>query len=141
MKTLIIYYSYSGKTKSFAEEKAHDLDAKACQVMEKKARSKFNAYVFGSHAAMRQKQSDIIPLDVDLMDYDKIIIAGPIWAGLPAPAVNSIISLLPAGKEVEVYSTSGSGKSKGQEKVKNLILERGCSFSGYHDVKESEIRI
>jgi flavodoxin len=141
MKTLIIYYSYSGKTKVFAEKKAHELDAKACQVMEKKARSKFNAYVLGSHAAMRQKQSGIIPLDVDLMDYDKIVIAGPIWAGLPAPAVNSIISLLPTGKEVEVYFTSGSGKSKGQEKVKNLILEKGCSVSGYHDIKESEIRI
>ena len=139
MKTVIVYYSYSGKTKVFAEKKAHELDAKACQVMEKKARSKFNAYVLGSHAAMRQKQSDIIPLDVDLMDYDKIVIAGPIWAGLPAPAVNSIISLLPEGKDVELYFTSGSGKSKGQEKVKNLILERGCSFSGYHDVKESEI--
>ena len=141
MKTLIIYYSYSGKTKVFAEKKAHELDAKACQVMEKKARSKFNAYVLGSHAAMRQKQSGIIPLDVDLMDYDKIVIAGPIWAGLPAPAVNSIISLLPEGKDVELYFTSGSGKSKGQEKVKNLILEKGCSVSGYHDIKESEIGI
>ena len=141
MKILIIFYSYSGKTKVFAEKKAQELDAKTCQVMEKKLRSKFNAYVLGSHAAMRQNQSDIIPLDVDLMDYDTIIIAGPIWAGLPAPAVNSIISLLPTGKEVEVYFTSGSGKSKGQEKVKQLVLQKGCSFFGYHDVKESEIQV
>lgn len=141
MKTILIYYSYSGKTKAFAEKKAQELGAKACQVMEKKRRSIFNAYVFGSHAAMRQKQSDIIPLEVDLMDYDKIIIAGPIWAGMPAPAVNSIIAFLPQGKDIELYFTSGSGKSNGQEKVKNLILERGCSVSSYHDIKESEIGI
>lgn len=139
MKTVIVYYSYTGKTKVFVEGKAKELNAETLEVTEEKARSKFNAYVFGSHAAMKQKTSEIEVLGVDLMNYEKIVIAGPIWAGLPAPAVNSIISLLPAGKEIEVYFTSGSGKSKGQEKVKRLILQKGCSFSGYHDVKESEI--
>ena len=141
MKTLIIYYSYSGKTKAFAEKKAGELNAETYEVKEQKPRSKFNAYVFGSHAAMKQKTSNIEVLGVDLMNYEKIIIAGPIWAGLPAPAINSIISSLPSGKEIEVYFTSGSGKSKGQEKVKQLVLQKGCSFSGYHDVKESEIQV
>ncbi len=141
MKTLIIYYSYSGKTKVFAEEKARELNAETLEVVEKKPRSKFNAYVLGSFAAMKQKQSEIVPINVDLMEYEKIIIAGPIWAGSPAPAINSIISLLPAGKEVEVFFTSGSGKSNGEEKVRQLVLQKGSSFSGYHDIKEKDIEI
>lgn len=139
MKTLIIYYSYSGKTKSFAEKKAKELDAEICEVKEKKSRSKFSAFVFGSFGAMKQMGSEIKPLGVDLTPYEKIVIAGPIWAGFPAPAVNTVISLLPEGKNVEVYFTSGSGKSNGQEKVKEFILQKGCKFDGYHNVKGNEI--
>lgn len=139
MKTLIIYYSYSGKTKAFAEKKALELNAETYEVTEKKNRSTFNAYVFGSFAAMKQKEADVNPITIDFEAYEELIIAAPIWAGLPAPAINSVISMLPPGKKVELFLTSGSGKSSGEEKVKALIIKKGCSVTGYHNIKGSEI--
>ena len=138
-KTLIIYYSYSGKTKAFVEKKAEEINAETYEVTEIKSRSKFNAYLFGSSAARKQKKTEIGPILINLEVYELIILAAPIWAGLPAPAINSVISLLPKGKQVQVYLISASGKSNGEEKVKSLILKSGCKVTGYHNIKASEI--
>lgn len=136
MKTLTIYYSYTGKTKKIAESAAKQEAADLIEVREKNTRSKFNAYVFGSLAARRQKQSDLQPFNADFSVYDKIIIAMPIWAGYPAPAMNTIINLLPKGKNVALIMTSGSGSSKGtSEKTKSLIAAKACDVVSYQDVK------
>ena len=108
MKTLIIYYSYTGKTRAIAEELAKKESADIVEVKEKKTRSKFNAYVFGCFAAMRQKKADLEPFNIDFSVYKKIIIAMPIWAGSPAPPFNNIIELLPNDKTIELIMTSGS---------------------------------
>jgi flavodoxin len=136
MKTLVIYYSYTGKTKIIAEELAKKESADIVEVKEKKKRSKFNAYVFGSFAAMRQKKADLEPFNIDFSVYEKIIIAIPIWAGSPAPAFNNIVELLPNDKTVELIMTSGSGKSSGSvEKSKELITLRNCNLVEYRDIK------
>ncbi len=136
MKTLVVYYSYTGKTKKIAEGLAKKESADVIEVKEKKTRSKFNAYVFGSLAARGQKQAGLQPFDADFSAYDTIIIAMPIWAGYPAPAMNTIISLLPTGKKIELIMTSGSGNSKSTcEKIKALIKARGCDVVKYEDIK------
>lgn len=136
MKTLVIYYSYTGKTKKIAEGLAKKESADMIEVKEKKTRSKFSAYVFGSLAARGQKQTALQPFDADFSAYDKIIIAMPIWAGYPAPAMNNIISLLPKGKKIELIMTYGSGNSKStSEKTKALIEAKGCDIVKYEDIK------
>lgn len=136
MKTLVIYYSYTGKTRKAAEDLAKKESADLIEVKEQKPRSKFNAYVFGSFAAMGQKQAEIMPLHCDFSLFEKIIIVMPIWAGYPAPAMNNIIGLLPSGKEIELVFTSGSGKSSGSaEKTKALITAKGCAVTNYTDIK------
>jgi flavodoxin len=136
MKTLVIYYSYTGKTKRIAEDLAKKESADLIEVKEKKPRSKFNAYVFGSFAARGQKQAELQPFSSDFSAYDKIIIAMPIWAGYPAPAMNTIISLLPKDKKIELIMTSGSGSSQStSEKTKALIEAKGCTVIKYEDIK------
>lgn len=136
MKTLVIYYSYTGKTKKAAEELAKKEKADILEVKEKKRRSTVNAYVLGSFAAMRQKQADILPIDKDFSAYGKIIITMPIWAGHPAPAFNNVVDKLPKGKEIALMFTSGSGSSKGSaEKTKALVEAKGCKVIKYEDVR------
>lgn len=136
MKTLVIFYSYTGKTRELASKKAAELDADIIEVKEIKKRSKLNAYVVGCFQAMRQKKTAIEPIDTDLNAYEKIIIMMPIWAGHPVPAFNNIASILPAGKQVELIMISGSGNSGGSaEKTKAIIKARGCKVVGYLDVK------
>lgn len=136
MKTLVIYYSYTGKTKRIAEDTAKKVNADIIELKEKKSRSKFNAYLFGSFAARGQKQAELQHFDPDFSAYDKIIISMPIWAGYPAPPINNIINLLPEGKQIELIMTSGSGSSKGSsDKTKALIEARGCNVVNYKDIK------
>lgn len=136
MKTLVVYYSLSGKTKKAARERATKEDGDILEVKKKKPYSNFTSYLFGAYAAMKQKTVEIESLNADFADYDKIILAAPIWAGFPAPPINSVIALLPAGKEVEfIFTSGGGGAGKSLEKVKSLIENQGCTFVGHADIK------
>ena len=136
MNTLLIYYSFSGKTAALAQKLAAEEGADLLALQEASHRSKLNAFLSGSRQARGQRQAALRPFSVALAAYDKIIIAMPIWAGFPAPAINNIIELLPQGKEIELVITSGSGSSKGSaEKTKALVEAKGCHVSKYLDIK------
>lgn len=136
MKTGIIYYSYTQNTKKWAENKAREIQADLIEIHTQKHRSTLNAYVCGSLASRRRKSEKIEPLTTDLSIYDKLIVAVPIWADFPAAPFNSIVSLLPRGKEVELVMVSGSGNSKASaEGSRSLIENAGCTVSGYTDIK------
>lgn len=136
MKTVVVFYSYSGKTKTVAEKLAEKESADLIEVKETTIRSKIKAYTAGSLAAMKRKQVELQEFNSDFSAYDKIIIAMPIWAAHPAPAINNIIHLLPSGKMVELVMTSGSGNSKKSEtETKSLIEARGCHVVSYRDVR------
>ncbi len=136
MKNLVIYYSYSGKSRKIAQEIARSKNADIVEVKEIKKRSTFNAYVFGSLASRRQKTSEIEKLKCDISAYKKITIVMPIWAGFPAAPFNNIVKVLPSGKEIALVMTSGSGNSNGSaDKTKSLITEKGCMVVSYQDIK------
>lgn len=136
MKTLVIFYSYTGKTREIAKETAEREKAELLELKEKKARSKFAAYTLGCFAAMRQKEAKLLEFDGDFSAYDKIIIMMPVWASFPAPPFNNIIKLLPSGKDIELVLTSQSGDSSGSaEKTKALIAAKGCNVVKYEDIK------
>ncbi len=136
MKTLVVYYSLSGKTRKAAIEKAAKEGADILEVKKKKPYSVFTAFVLGARAAMKQKTVEIEELKCSLKDYEKIILAAPIWGGFPAPPINNVIKMLPAGKDVELLLTSGGGNtSKNAGKIKDLIINQSCTVVGYDDVK------
>jgi len=136
MKTIVVYYSFSGKTKKFAHELAAKESADVFSLKAEKPKSMFGAFLAGAPAATRRKTARIGTLGFSFNEYDKVILAAPIWAGYPAPAFNNAVQLLPEGKQVELYFTSGSGDSaKSKEGTKALIAGRGCELLEYHDVK------
>lgn len=138
MKTLVVYYSFTGKTRTLAQKKAKKTGGQLLEVREAKKRSVPGAYFFGSFAAMRHKQAVLAAFEPDFAQYERILVLAPIWAGAPAPAFNTIMAALPRGKEVELIFTSGSGSSgKSQEYCKRQIAERGCRLVSCTDVKTS----
>lgn len=136
MKTLVVYYSMSGKTRKAATERATKEDADILEVKKQKPYSVITAFLFGARAAMAQKTVEIGALKCDFAAYDKIILAAPIWGGFPAPPINNVIAMLPAGKEVEfIFTSGGGGSAKCLDKVKALIEKQDCKFVGYADIK------
>ena len=126
MVTLVIYYSFSGRTHYEAKRLAELVGGELYEVREQKHRSQLSAYLFGAPQARRRATVILEPIAVRMEDYDRIIIMCPIWGGWPAPAFNSVIKELPLGTNVDIYLTSDSGKARDLDAVKQGVELRGA---------------
>lgn len=141
MKTVLIYFSYTGNTKKLAEQKAKEEGADILPLTLIKRRGNFLTYTAGSLSARRHKKAKLNSFDTDLSQYERVIIAMPIWAGYPAPPINNILPLIKRGSSVELIFTSGSGNSqKSGEYVKSVLSGNGVKVTGITDIKASEIK-
>jgi len=138
MTQVILYYSHSGTTRRWAEKKATEMGADLFEIKEMKPYSKFTAFFFGCPQAMQGKQVPVIVPNADLSGYDALTVAGPIWAGNMAPPVNSILALLPEGKDVTLVVVSGRGNYD-PVKAKAQVEERGCQLVGVVNVAQKEV--
>lgn len=139
MKTVILYYTLGGASKREAERLAKELDAPVYRVREERNRGLFGSFIPGCPHAMKRKASKIKPLGVDLNAFDRIIVGCPVWAAYPAPAFNSIVNLLPSGKEVELFFCSGGNDpQKDEPGTKKLIEDRGCKVVSWRAIPTGE---
>jgi len=137
MKTIILYYSWSGKTKALAVKKAGEIGADIEEVTEVKRQSGFGALFVGAPKAMKRKKTEIKPIAANMESYDQIIVMAPVWASYPAPAFNNIVEAIPSGKKVEITMISGGGGTKkSAEGTKKLFTDKGCEVIGYTDITE-----
>jgi flavodoxin len=134
MKTLILYYSYTGHCRKKALELRAQLGADIERIDTYRKPNKFRAYTVGCFMAMRQRKEDIKPIRANLKAYDKVILVSPVWAGHPATPFNAAVALIPVGKTVDVYMVSASGKSQ-REKNMDYVNSKGLKLSEYYDVK------
>jgi menaquinone-dependent protoporphyrinogen IX oxidase len=101
MKSLVVYYSRTGKTRLVAQAIAEALNATLVEIKETKPRKLGPLiYLVGTFAALINRRSKINPIDVDLKQYERIFIGSPIWGSRPVPAVNSF-----------TYQTNFEGRS------------------------------
>ena len=135
MNTVVLYYTFGGSTKKEAEKIGSELGAPVYRVKEKRNRSLIGSFIPGGFQAMKSKKTKILPLEVDLNAFDRILIGCPVWAACPAPAFNSIVDLLPAGKEVEVFLCSGGNDPRPSDEVtKTMIEAKGCKVTGIRTI-------
>ncbi|NLT57555.1 MAG: hypothetical protein GXX99_01160 [Clostridiales bacterium] len=135
MKTLLVYYSYTGNSAQLAGQVAARTGADLCEIEAYYRPSVPRAYTRGAMAARRQQGWPIAPLAKQMENYDRILFMGPIWAGYPAPPLNSAIALLPAGKAVQVMLLAKSGKGRCQEAVSEQIRQRGCTVELFQIIR------
>lgn len=134
MKELILFYSFSGNTKKYAEDLAKSTGADLCQITEVKKRSKLGAFIPGIIQVMRGSKSKINPVTVDFTQYNNIIIAFPVWASHQPLAINSAVDLLPEGKNIELIFVSQSGISESQKLVE-MVKAKKCEVTSVKNVK------
>ena len=135
MKTLVIYYSYSGHTRTVADKIAADESYDIAEIKDVKRPGKLKAYLAGCFAAIKGKAWTILPIEADLTVYDRLILLSPIWAGNTPPAVNAFLTLLPEGKKISVKLISGSGKSGCQERIEAAIKAKNGRAESFEDIK------
>ena len=135
MKTLILYYSYTGHTKKIAEELAASESAELVRISEEERPGKFKAFTVGCFGAMRGKAWPIKPIGADLNAYDRLIVLSPVWAGNPPPYVHALFEQLPDGKEVAVKMISGSGDNNCKGRVESLLKAKNCKLADFEEIK------
>lgn len=111
-KTLVLYYSQTGATKTVAEELQSQLGADIASI---EAVEPYDADYAATVARCGQEREAgikvaIQPLTVNLDQYDTIFLGFPIWGGTCAlPMATFIADNSLAGKKVITFATFGSG--------------------------------
>jgi flavodoxin len=147
MKTLVVYYSLTGKTRLVAQTIAEALNATLMEIQEIKPRKPGSlVYLIGSFAALTNKGSQINTIGVDLKQYDRIFTGSPIWADRPAPAINSFIYQTNfEGQSVIPFFTLGGNKAEGALRNVTAKIEKshgkvaGSFAITTHRVSDEEI--
>lgn len=134
-KTLVVYYSYTNNVKRIVDALRTKIDADVLKIepAQKGLDYSANNYAIGSAqiAAIRNNPDNaasypaIDPVDVNLSDYDCIIIGAPLWwSNMAAPLQTFLFQY---GKEMEgkkiglIVSSASSGISGVEADAKRLI--------------------
>ena len=111
MKSIVLYYSRTGKTAATAKALANKLSSEIIEIKDLKGRKGVIGYMKAALDARGMKTTPIEPNTVNTADYDLICLGTPIWAGKPAPAINSIIKNTEIrGKDVILFVTLGGNR-------------------------------
>jgi len=114
MKSLVVYYSLTGKTKLVSQIIAEALNATLVEITERRPIPIPFVYLSGGFRALTNRGSKINPVDVDLKQYERIFIGSPTWGSRPAPAVNSFIYQTNfEGRSVVPFFTMGGDNAEG----------------------------
>ena len=111
-KTVIIYYSQTGATKSVAEDIQKLLNVPIDSIVPQES---YGTDYDATIERWKKEREDSVevaikPLNIDLADYDTIFLGFPIWGGTFASPVETFLkenSL--AGKTIVTFATFGSG--------------------------------
>jgi NAD(P)H-dependent FMN reductase len=131
MKSLIIYYSYSGNTKKVAGYLREYLGQRGqADIAELKAPDETNSFLGQCRRAFLRKRARIEPLNYDPGKYDLICLGAPVWAFAPPPAMNTYLDQVQniQGKEVVLFTTygSGTGNNRCLNYMRRLLMKKGA---------------
>lgn len=133
MKTIIVYYSLDGNTKSAAERIAEELGCKALRIEPEKALpgKGFLKILAGGKQAMFGEKPAIKPLEEDLTQYDAVILGTPVWAGKAAAPVWTFVNSCDGCNKIRaLFTLSGSGDNeKCIKQLEKVIPEIKLSVS------------
>ncbi|MCK4533092.1 hypothetical protein KAU39_04845 [bacterium] len=92
MKTLVLFYSMTGKTGKIANEIAVKLNSDIEEIFDKKNRNGIFGHLAAGKDAVLKKFTEIEEVKKDLSQYDLVIIGTPVWAHGMTPAIRTYLS-------------------------------------------------
>ena len=132
MKTLVVYYSYEGNTELIARAisdtfKCDCISIKPVNEMKSKG---FAKYVWGGGQVVMKIVPKIEPININLDDYDFILIGSPIWAGTYAPPIRSFIeSTNCSNKKIAYFYTHLGGAELAEKRATQVFNKQNTLVS------------
>lgn len=151
MKKLIVYFTYTGNTKKIVDKISEKLD---CDILEIKTVIPYSTdYDTVVNDEQNSEASNHLPeiqnIDVNLGEYDQIIIGTPVWWYRPVPAIRTFLTQNDlSGKKIIPFATNAGWLGKTFKEIESLCpnsnIEKGMNivFKSYSDqlvTDESEI--
>ncbi len=142
MKTLIVYYSYTGNTKKIANAIKNHLNCDILEVTPKIPFSNDYDEVVAEYQnnSIEDKSIEINDIGIDLKEYDKIIIGSPVWWYTICPVITSFLKKYDlSGKKIYPFATNAGWLGKTFKDIETLCpnseVKRGMNivFESYTD--------
>lgn len=109
MKTLVVFYSRSGRSQIVAEELSRRMQADLEQIIPQKDYRGLFGFFRAGYQSTTGKTPAINPRHKNWLDYDLIILGTPIWAGhISAPLRTAITDQSQKIKKYAIFCTAGS---------------------------------
>ncbi len=137
MKALVAFYSKTGVTEGVAGLVADRLKVEGVEVAVTRIETVRPAGLFrGIIQARACARPAIVQPETDVGDYDLVFLGFPVWAGMPAPAVNSFLAGLKgaAGRKFALFATCGA---RGGHEAPLKVVSGGIAGSGGEVVASS----
>lgn len=140
MKTIVIYYGYGNHTRMIAEKIKEEL---SCDMLEIKPRvpysRDYDEVVNMTEDNLQTKETrEIEELDIDLKDYDKIILGTPVWWYTITPPIRTFLKNYDlSGKKVYPFATNAGWLGSTFKEIKELckgevVSELSIKFTTDH---------
>lgn len=113
MNKIFIYYSLSGNGDMVADFLHHKYDVLKLETSEKLPKLKLFQLMSGGFKAMIRFRDPLTNFDINIDNYDEIIIGSPIWNSRLCSPINTLLDKVdPLNKKLTFVLYSGSGKAK-----------------------------
>jgi flavodoxin len=124
MKAVVVFYSFDGNCTFIAEQLKNQLDADLIHLRMKddKRRRGFSKFFWGGGMVFMKKKPPLKPYTFDSAAYDLVILGVPVWAGSPAPPIQTFLSeTAMSGKKIALFACHGGGKGNALGKFKAML--------------------
>jgi flavodoxin len=144
MKSIIVYYSYSGNTKQVAGALAEYL-AKNGEVrqIELVAQDESKYFLGQCRRAFYHAKAKIEPVDLDLSGFDLICFGSPVWAFAPTPAMNTYLDKCFGieNKQIILFTTygSGAGNKRCLKFMQDILSNKGAKNFNRFSVQQFKV--
>lgn len=131
MKSIVVYYSFSGNTKIVGLLLKEYLKGKGeVEGPELKDLNESGKFFTQAARAFRHARASIPEVNLDLSAYDQICFGTPVWAFGPAPAMNTYLDKCfgLTGKDVILFTTygSGAGNQRCLKYMQSILAKKGA---------------
>lgn len=145
-KKIVVYYSYTGHTKMIAKSIQKKLGCDILEIKPSKPYSSDYQTVVDEEQnnESAKKTPEIEKINVDLNNYDEIIIGSPVWWYTIVPVIRTFLKENDlSNKIIKPYATNAGWLGRAFQEIKNLCpnskVENGMNIVFTEDYTENQL--
>ena len=113
MRSLVIFYSRTDKTRFVSKTLAKALKSDLRELIDKDKRKGIFGFIKSGFDALMAKRADLLDPEFNIKGYDLVMIGTPVWASRPAPAMLTLFDNIDLKKKkVVIFCTAGSDNAQ-----------------------------